>query len=274
MTSCDEDSCDKLAPFLRWAGSKRQLVSRLRAYYPEDAPRYIEPFAGSSCLFFALRPNRAVLGDANRELISTYREVKYRPDAVAAGLQGLRRSKRRYLDLREDDPRSLTPSNRAVRFIYLNRYCFNGLYRTNTKGQFNVPFGGKGTGRLPSRESLRACSRVLKVARLVGGDFQQTIKHAEEGDFVYMDPPFLTETRRVFREYTKATFSRNDLTRLRKCMEELHRGGVRFLVSYAECDEAHYLGRGFSTERVRVRRNIAGFLDRRKASSEILISNL
>src|SRR5262249_53260973 len=152
-------------PLFRWAGSKRQLIPELRRFWSSDIVRYIEPFAGSACLFFALRPKRAILGDVNRELIDTYREVKYRPTPVADLLDPLSRSKRTYYKLRRADPSELNAAQKAARFIYLNRFCFNGLYRTNRAGKFNVPYGTTGTGELATRDQLIQYSRALRAAR-------------------------------------------------------------------------------------------------------------
>jgi len=265
---------DKVASaFLRWAGSKRQLLPTLGQYFPADATSYIEPFAGSACLFFSLSPKKAVLADINVELMATYRAVRRSPDDVALELKGLRRSKREYLRMRSLRPSHLTPPERAARFIYLNRFCFNGLYRTNRKGEFNVPYGASGTGRLPDAETLRACSRALRRVTLLTGDFEAALRHAHPGDFVYMDPPYAVNTRRIFNEYDRASFSSEDVVRVRRCMERLKRKGVSFVVSYAESPEADMLRKGFNFETVRVRRNIAGFTSERKYSKEILIWN-
>lgn len=183
--------------FLRWAGSKRRLIPVLRTYWRPEFRRYLEPFAGSACLFFSLNPPRAILGDVNRELISTYLETKYRVAGVIKRLSNMRPNRRTYIRLRSFAPDDLGRAARAARFIYLNRYCFNGLYRTNQRGQFNVPYGGEKSGRLPSAEVLRQCSRRLKTARLIAGDFEQVLRLAVKGDFVYMDPPYAVGARRV-----------------------------------------------------------------------------
>jgi DNA adenine methylase len=189
-------------PFLRWAGSKRRLIPILRTYWKKQHRRYLEPFAGSACLFFALKPPRAILGDLNPELISTYLEVKHRLNGVLDALATLTPSaKTEYDRLRRINPAELEPSARAARFIYLNRFCFNGIYRTNLKGEFNVPFSGDRCGTLPKRELLANCSKHLKTARFLNGDFESVLEHAERGDLVYMDPPFAVRAQRVFREY-------------------------------------------------------------------------
>jgi DNA adenine methylase len=260
--------------FLRWAGSKRQLLPLIEEHFPTVKPeRYIEPFAGSACLFFSLAPNSAILADINTELMLTYRAVRKHPDKVSEALKGRRRSKREFLRLRSIDPRTLRPAARAARFIYLNRFCFNGLYRTNQSGVFNVPFGASHTGKLPSPEALAACSKALRRVTLLTGDFERATRHAKRGDFVYMDPPYVVDTRRVFSEYHPTIFSAKDVNRVRRVMERLNRRGVRFVVSYADSPEAEILRQGFCSTVVSVRRNIAGFTSRRKSSNEVLIWN-
>jgi DNA adenine methylase len=259
--------------FLRWAGSKRTLVPILRTYWKPHYARYLEPFVGSACLFFSLNPSKAILGDVNSDLISTYLEVKYRANAVIRKLAALRRGKGQYQKLRSLRTGDLVRSARAARFIYLNRFCFNGLYRTNLKGEFNVPYGGQKSGNVPSAETLRLCSRRLKKTRLVKGDFERVLQQARKGDFVYMDPPFAVRSRRVFSEYHPDTFCGEDIARLRLWLEKLDRKGISFLVSYAESAEARILAAGFACRRVSVKRNIAGFAGDRSNSIETLISN-
>lgn len=261
-------------PFLRWAGSKRKIIPILRSYWKKKHRRYLEPFAGSACLFFSLNPPRAILGDINSELIATYLEVKYRVEDVIEHLGMLHQSKKQYLALRSADPSSLRPPARAARFIYLNRFCFNGLYRTNLQGRFNVPYSGDRCGSLPAGDALRRCSRRIRRARLTNGDFESVLKHAERGDLVYMDPPFAVRARRVFREYDPATFTHHDTERLRSWMERLAAARISFVVSYAESDEADVLRKGFACQTVAVRRNIAGFAANRVLRKEVLISNM
>jgi len=261
-------------PFLRWAGSKRRLLPKLKTFWTGRHERYVEPFAGSACLFFALNPKKAILGDLNRELISTYVEVKYRLGAVLKELATLPPwNKAEYLRLRSLDTSGLQPSARAARFIYLNRFCFNGIYRTNQAGQFNVPYGGDRCGAPLGDEVFQRCSRNLRRARFVLGDFEKVLKHAERGDLVYMDPPYAVEARRVFRQYDPSTFTLVDIARLRFWMERLDKAGIDFVVSYAESEEADILRKGFSCETVAVRRNVAGFAAHRVMTNELLISN-
>lgn len=261
-----------MQPLLRWAGSKRQLVPTLSKYFdPDRHARYVEPFAGSACLFFSLKPKRAILGDINGELIRTYRDVKYRFEDVTNRLRRFRKSKKEFLRRRKPTKRSSSRSHRAARFIYLNRCCFNGLYRTNVRGGFNVPYGGKGSGPIP--KDLRQHARVLRSAVLVSGDFEKVLARTKPGDFVYLDPPFSVDSRRVFREYDSTQFDFGSIWRLRVWLEDLAANKINFLVSYAVCKEARFLGAGFQTRVVRVRRNIAGFAKHRRCARELLIFN-
>jgi DNA adenine methylase len=270
-----ESSTQDCAPFLRWAGSKRRLLPTLHTFWTPKHKRYIEPFAGSACLFFAIKPPKAVLGDLNPELIATYIEVKYRIGQVLRELKKLKpTSKREYKRLRGIDISTMTPPARAARFIYLNRFCFNGIYRTNLFGQFNVPYSGDRCGSLPKDEAFRKCSSRLRTARLINGDFEDVLKHASKGDLVYMDPPYAVRARRIFREYDPSTFTHTDIARLRSWMERLNAAKINFVVSYAESDEADVLRKGFSYEVVSVRRHIAGFAAHRALTNELLISNI
>lgn len=261
-------------PLLRWAGSKRQIVPILARYWNESFKRYVEPFAGSACLFFHLGPQMALLGDINDELLATYRHVRLRYSEVWGLLRKMRKGEGEYYKIRALNPNRLSPAKRAARFIYLNRYCFNGLYRTNLHGDFNVPYGGHASGSLPSSEALQRASSLLRRATLINGDFEKVLDRVQRGDFVYMDPPFSVSERRVFKEYDASVFGWKDIIRLRQRMDILAKTGIPFVVSYVQSREAEYLAKGFKVSAVCVRRNISGFLASRSKCQELLISNL
>lgn len=260
-------------PFLRWAGSKRRLLPTLIESVPESFGRYIEPFAGSACLFFALDLREGILGDVNPELIHTYREVKKNVNEVIENLTAFKNTAAEYYSTRALNPSLLTPSMRAARLIYLNRFCFNGLYRTNRDGQFNVPYGGYKCGPLPSANMLHECSRILKKVKLVRGSFEKTLEYAQSGDFVYLDPPYCIRSRRVFSEYSHFNFGDDQLSALRKHLKTLNQKGVLFLVSYGVSHEAKELAKDFQTRRVTVKRHIAGKCSQRRRNRELLITN-
>jgi DNA adenine methylase len=272
MMECSAQS-SHASPFLRWAGSKRQLIPVLSEYWKPTYLRYVEPFAGSAALFFHLAPPKALLADINSELIAAYRQVKSNLPQVLEALNALKKNKTQYLRLRSAMPGTLSPALRAARFIYLNRFCFNGLYRTNRHGQFNVPYSGNKTGGFPSAEQFELCSAKLRKTTLLATAFDRTLQHVREGDFVYMDPPFAVKAKRIFNEYDAACFDETAISKLRDWMITLGSMGISFLVSYADSDEARFLARGFRVRKVFVKRNIAGFAGHRKSDAELLIFN-
>lgn len=260
-------------PFLRWAGSKRQLVSTLASFWSDDYDRYVEPFCGSSALFFEIAPSRALLADKNGELIHTYEVLRDNPEELYTAATSLPRGKSAYYRIRAQNSCNLSALDRAARFLYLNRFCFNGLYRTNQSGQFNVPHASRGTGEFPSAQQFTAIAKLLVNAKLRVSDFGRTLNSARCGDFVYMDPPYAVTDRRMFREYTSRPFALRDLNRLVRHLDGLHERGVAFLVSYADCTEARRLFAPWHPRRIRVRRHIAGFSSSRRHAYELLVSN-
>lgn len=262
-------------PFLRWAGSKKKQLTRLRTFWAPNHIRYIEPFCGSSCLFFDIAPSVGILGDNNPELIELYRVVRDNPTDLYFKLCAITRDLPTYLYWRSLDPKTLDKETRAVRFLYLNRNCFNGIFRTNSKGVFNVPMG-KDPGSYFSLEELTKCSKLLKKAKLISGDFNKTLSLVQKGDFVYLDPPYAMSTpkRKVFREYTQRSFDTFDIPRFSESLDLIVQRGGDFLVSYADCAEARKIGKKWNTIRLPVRRNIAGFAGDRKIAYELLISNM
>jgi DNA adenine methylase len=259
-------------PILRWAGSKRKLVPTLLRLLPRDYDRYFEPFVGSACLFFALRPARAVLGDINAELMLTYETIRSHPIHVARGVLSLKNDASTYYRLRATPPDTLRAMDRAVRFVYLNRHCFNGVYRINRKGQFNVPRGSR-TGHVPSYEAFHQCAKSLKSAELLAVDFEECLKHVRKRDFVYLDPPYGSTTRKTSGEYGYDCFGETDLPRLLRVLHHIDRVGARFLLSYRAVSVIPKLPNSWHRSFVRVRRHVAGFVKDRNTVSEMLLSN-
>lgn len=261
-------------PFLRWAGSKRKQLPRLAAFWENDKhTRYIEPFCGSACLFFKLGPEASILGDSNHELIELYKVVKNDPERLYKRLNRIKRDLPTYLRWREKKAASLDQETRALRFLYLNRNCFNGIYRTNSKGQFNVPMG-RDPGAYLSLEDFLNCAKLLKNTKLISGDFTKSIAHTESGDFVYLDPPFALTSRRMFCEYGNGTFGLPDIPRLDDSLKQIDKSRADFLVSYADCTEARKIAKSWNSIRLPIRRSIAGFTENRKIAYEWLITNL
>jgi len=249
------------------------VLSRLRGFWLGGDARYVEPFAGSASLFFDLEPRRALLGDLNGELIAAYRVIKRDPASVLAYLRGLPRGKRAYYRLRAVPPSALCSAAAAARFLYLNRYCFNGLYRTNREGEFNVPYGPPDNPRGVDEALLSGASALLGRATLIHGDFEVTLATARKGDFVYLDPPYAVSSRRVFAEYGPNPFCGADLERLAVALVRLDERRVTFVITYADCPEARRLLRHWRPRRMWTRRNIAGFAASRRGSYELVATN-
>ena len=213
-----------------------------------------------------------MLGDSNRELMELYRVVRDEPERLYQRLCRIRRDAPTYSRWRSLKPETLDRETRALRFLYLNRNCFNGIYRTNLQGSFNVPMGSR-TGQYLSKADLLSCSELLQEAKLLACDFGETLQRVKAGDFVYLDPPYAVTTRRIFREYGKNTFDTTDIPRLSEGLAAIVKRNADFLVSYADCSEARGLATAWNSVRFPVRRHVAGFAGDRKMAYEWLISN-
>jgi DNA adenine methylase len=235
------------APFLKWAGGKGQILSYLLPMVPEGFGTYHEPFIGGGALFFALVSRglvtKAVLGDLNEELMTTYRAVRNRHRLLT---EALRRMEERYLSEQSQskfyytvrESRPVSTVNLAARFVFLNKTCYNGLYRVNRLGKFNVPFGRYTKPRICDENGLGNASKALKRAQLVRGPFEKALAEAREGDFVYLDPPYqpLNKTSN-FTSYTSNGFAFEDQQRLAREFARLDRLGVFVMLSNSD----HYL---------------------------------
>ena len=260
------------SPMLRWAGSKRKLLPVLMSHVPFGFARYIEPFAGSACLFFALRPEAAVLGDINENLLNTYSTIRDHPRLVARQVASWRATSAEYYRIRSLRDEELEPVHRAARFVYLNRYCFNGVYRTNRSGHFNVPRGVR-TGTLPSEQVFFRCAVAIRKAELRPGDFEHCLNDVGKSDFVYLDPPYASRGRPRFGEYGYGCFADNDIKRLVQWLQQIDRAGAAFLLSYSDTAALKALTKKWNRRRLDVRRHVAGFADHRARVRELLVSN-
>lgn len=264
-----------MTPFLKWAGGKRWLVSRHSEWLRTDAQRYIEPFLGSGSVFFYLEPKSAMLTDLNNELIHTYITLRETPDAVVRHLKAHQRkhSKEYYLRIRESCPRS--GASRAAKFIYLNRTCFNGLYRVNLQGVFNVPKGTKDKVLLPT-DDFKRISRMLRNAKLLACDFAETLAYACKGDFVYIDPPYTVKhNNNNFLKYNEHIFSWADQKRLSTALAGAAERGASVLISNANHPCIHDLYSASRWTHLTVSRfsRLASASEYRRGTTETVISN-
>lgn len=259
-------------PFVKWAGGKQALALQLLARFPGQFERYFEPFLGGGALFFALRPSRAVLGDANAWLVQTYATLRDDCAAVIAALQRLPNTRADFLRIRAEELEPLAPAERAARFIYLNKTCFRGLFRVNAGGRFNVPYGAY-QRRTHDPLVLNAVARALRGIELVASDFATTLAAAGPGDFVYLDPPYWKLGGWAdFNRYTPGRFTAADHERLAAACRDLDARGVRFVLSNSDVDPVRALFRGWQIEPIAARREICLDSSRRDVQ-ELVIRN-
>jgi DNA adenine methylase len=269
------------APFVKWAGGKTQLLPALKVHIREFE-RYFEPFLGGGAFFFHLASRlqfSARLSDANEELVNAYNTVKNDVEALIMLLEkhekGYRKSPTSYYyRLRSEQPADALEA--AARFIALNKTCYNGLYRVNRSGRFNVPIGKYRNPTICDRDQLRSASAALNYsdARIVTSDYRHALKKARAGDFVYLDPPFSPLSRTAnFVDYTKDGFGEKDQIELARVFRDLDRKGCRVLLSNSDTEFIKELYSGFDQSRARVLRAISCKGSMRTGYSELLISN-
>jgi DNA adenine methylase len=262
---------------LRWAGGKRQLVTKLVEFLPKNykKSRYHEPFLGAGSLFFWLAPPDAFLSDANEHLIETYRAIRDDWKVIARHLT--RHAKltcqRYYYEIRDQYNSSRFSAAQAARFIYLNKTCFNGIFRVNVKGQFNVPYGWKEPPSLPSLNDLKIASEYLQKTRLMARSFEAALSDVKKGDFVYLDPPYppLNGTS-YFTHYTADRFSQLDQEKLANAVKILNEQGCQILLTSASTPLIRKLYRSFNVTPLPVTRFITCKAVRHKVT-ELVITN-
>lgn len=261
-------------PFLRWAGSKRSVVKKLAENSPRSYSRYLEPFVGSGALFFHLNPSSALISDLNWEVVNLFTQVKHHPIELYRRLLVPPRDKETYLKIRTRFGSESDVLDRAASMLYLNRNCFNGLFRTNKTGKFNVPYASQGRGNYPTCDDLLICSERLQDTRIEYGDFYSIIsENVCEGDFVYLDPPYVKSEGRIFNEYVKGHFNHQDTERLSGLLKKIHSVGAKFLLSFIDDEIVDFIAEEWGCEKYLVQKNIAGFAASRRKSGEILVKN-
>jgi DNA adenine methylase len=265
------------APFLKWAGGKRQLLVHIVALLPERIDTYFEPFLGGAAVFFRLaagrRFRRAVLADANQELVNCYQAIRDDVDGVIAELGKHRNHRVLYYRVRRRDPAKLSPAARAARLIYLNRCGYNGLYRVNSSGQFNVPFGRYRRPVICDEDRLRTASAALRDVEILCDDFANTLKRVGRRDFVYLDPPYVPlSATSSFTAYAKRDFGSEDQERLAGVLRALAARKVPALLSNSDCGTTRELYRDFDgIASVPARRAINSVAHGRGPVGEILV---
>jgi DNA adenine methylase len=258
LTCVPEFKNVKGRPILKWAGGKQQLLQHLLSWVPQNFNQYIEPFVGGGALFFTLNPDKAIISDSNPELIDVYQMTAHHVEELIKILKTFKVGKDTYYEIREQDVSQLSDIEKAARTIYLNRTCFNGLYRVNKKGQFNVPYGKHKNPKVCYPEELRAASHILKRCKILCSDYKDVLSaYAKKGDFIYIDPPYLPISKYSdFKRYTKEQFYEEDHMELAKEVNRLHQLGCHVLLTGSNHPLIFELYDGFKMEIFQTRRNI------------------
>lgn len=269
-----EIKANSIAPPFKWAGGKRWLVQNYPTLFPNFSGKYIEPFAGSAAVFFHLSPSSALLADTNRDLINTYEALRDCWEEVLAALMvhSRKHSHEHYYAVRSSTPR--TVANRAARFIYLNRTCFNGLYRVNQQGQFNVPKGSKDSV-LRTTDDFARVSQILANTEILVSDFESVIDKANSGDLLFVDPPYTVAHRfNGFVKYNEILFSWDDQLRLSACLSRANARRVKVISTNADHHSLHSLYEDqFTIRRLERHSLISGSSSNRKVITELLITS-
>lgn len=225
----------RIKPFLKWAGGKTQLISELSEHIPLVYNKYIEPFIGGGAFFFFINPSISVISDSNEELIITYKEVRDNVENIIHILETYKNEESFFYKIRELSTSTLSETERAARLIYLNKTCFNGLYRVNKKGQYNVPYGKRSTEFL-NRNLLRDSSEFLQHTDIVHSDYLNTLKkYAEKNDFIFLDPPYYPVGKfSDFKRYTKEFFYHEDHIKLKNEFDRLVALGCNVILTNSD----------------------------------------
>ena len=270
-------------PFVKWAGGKRQIVDKLLMYAPDEFNTYYEPFVGGGALLFELSPKKAIINDSNKELINVYsvlrNEEKFKKMCSILNTYEKNNSEEFYYELRNKDRNKssfdrLSDYKRAGRTIYLNKACFNGLYRVNSKNEFNVPFGKKTKVNTYDIGNLITVSNYLTMndIKILNVDFEDSVKDAQKGDFIYFDPPYDSETS-IFNSYTEDGFGKEEQRRLARVYKELSNKGCYVMLSNNNTTLIKELYKDFNIHIIEAKRSINSNGKKRGKVEEVIITN-
>lgn len=270
-------------PFVKWAGGKRQIIDKLKEYVPDEYNTYYEPFIGGGALLFELSPKNAVINDSNEELMNVYRclcdEEKFKKMCNLLNHYEAEHSEEFYYEIRNKDKNKnaysrLSDYTKAARTIYLNKACFNGLYRVNKKNEFNVPFGKKTKINTYEGSNLITISNYLTMnnIKILSIDFEEAVKDVKPKDFIYFDPPYDSDTS-TFNSYTEEGFDRNEQIRLAKVFKELDKKGAYVMLSNHNTSLINDLYKDYNIHLIEAKRNINANGKKRGKVEEVIITN-
>ncbi|MNY04336.1 Modification methylase DpnIIA [compost metagenome] len=264
----------KAGPFLKWAGGKGRLLGQYEPLFPQRFNRYFEPFVGAGAVFFHLEPQKAHLSDTNPDLIACYQVIRDELPALIEVLRMYRHDRDFYYHVRELNPADLTAVQRAARMIFLNKTCFNGLWRVNRRGQFNVPFGDYKNPKILDEDNLHAVSQALQGVSIDLRPFDEVVSKARRGDFIYMDPPYHpVSSTSNFTSYGADDFKPDDQIRLAAAFRRLDAKGCKVMLSNSDTPFIRELYEDYRIEQVWCRRAINRDAAKRGAVSEVVVMN-
>ncbi len=273
---------NKLAmPVVKWVGGKRQLLDEITPMLPERMTTYCEPFLGGGAVLFSLQPSKAIVNDLNEDLISVYETIRDDVEALIESLKKHENTSEYFYAIRDMDRdkkiyQAMSRVEKASRLIYLNKTCFNGLFRVNSSGEFNSPFGHYKNPNIVNEPVLRAVSKYFNTSNIVFccEDFAETLNRVGKGSFVYLDPPYdpVSDTA-SFTDYNKGGFDQNEQIRLKQCCDELTKRGVKFMLSNSATEFIKALYKDYHITIVKAKRAINSDASKRGAIEEVLITN-
>lgn len=270
-----------VAPVVKWVGGKRQLLSEITPLIPKRFTSYCEPFLGGGAVLFSVQPSRAIVNDLNEDLIAVYEVIRDDVEALVAELKKHENTPEYFYEIRDMDRnkelyQSLTKVERASRLIYLNKTCFNGLFRVNSLGEFNSPFGHYKNPNIVNEPVLKAVNKYLVSSNITfySEDFAVTLDRIGKGGFVYLDPPYdpVSDTA-SFTGYNKGGFARTEQIRLKQCCDDLTRRGVKFVLSNSATDFIKDLYKDYNISVVQAKRAVNSDASKRGLVEEVLIRN-
>ena len=270
-------------PFVKWAGGKRQIINKLKEYVPDEFDTYYEPFVGGGALLFELSPKKAVINDSNKELMNVYNvlcdEEKFKKMCSVLNNYEVNHGEKFFYEIRSKDKNKktfdrLSDYTRAARTIYLNKACFNGLYRVNSKNEFNVPFGKKTKVNTYDGGNLITVSNYLTMndVKIMSVDFEEAVKDAKKGDFIYFDPPYDSDTK-TFNSYTEEGFGKEEQVRLSRVYKELADRGCYVMLSNHNTMLVKELYKDYNIHKIEAKRNINANGKKRGMVEEVIITN-
>ncbi len=270
-------------PFVKWAGGKRQIMKDIKKYIPDNYSTYYEPFVGGGAVFFELAPKKAVLNDYNKELMNVFEcikdEIRFEKMCNELNHHEANHSEEYYYKIRDLDRdkkkfNKLVDYKRAARTIYLNKACFNGLYRVNSKNEFNVPYGKKEKVNTYEGQNLGIVHCILNFndIELLSTDFEEAVKNAKKGDFIYFDPPYDSDTS-TFNSYTEDGFGKEEQVRLFELFEKLDKKGCYIMLSNHNTKLIRDLYKNYNINVIKAKRNINANGKKRGNVEEVLITN-